>query len=185
MDTGVAKNIDQIAGDVHFLAAPFRLIWHLIIIFVLLFVSPLIFGAVVLGLIINENFGFAIRNWLLSLGWFPPIWASQFGNPLTKEDVWVLRIALGVFGPFAFTFWFAIVTRWREVRRTKSRDGVLWANIRGLLGMVMSFAGMIASLLFCYRYNVEGQASLLVMALGIMSPALVWYMLGLLRELAG
>jgi hypothetical protein len=44
---------------------------------------------------------------------------------------------------------------------------------------------MIASLLFCYRYNVEGQASLLVMALGIMSPALVWYMLGLLRELAG
>lgn len=185
MDTGVAKNIDQLAGDVHFLAAPFRLIWHLIIIFVLLFVSPLIFGVVVFGLILDRHFGLVVRHWLLSLGWFPPIWACQFGNPLTNEDVWALKIALGVFGPFAFAFWLAVITRWREVRRTRSRRGVLWANIRGLLGMVMSFAGMFASLLFCYRYNLEGQASLLVMALGIMSPALVWYMLGLLREFVG
>lgn len=183
MDTGVAKNIDQLAGDVHLLAAPFRLVWHLIMIFVLLCVSPLIFGAVIFGLIVNENFGLAVRHWLLSLGWFPPIWASQFGNPLTNEDLWVLKIALGVFGPCAFTFWFAIITRWREVRRTKRRDGVLWANIRGLLGMVMSFAGVFASLMFCNYCNVEGQASLLVMALGIMSPALVWYCLGLFREL--
>jgi hypothetical protein len=179
------RKMNQSADDVHCLTAPFRLIWHLIIIFVLLFLSPLIFGVVLFSLILDHHFGLAVRHWLLSLGWFPPIWASQFGNPLTKEDVWVLKSALGVFGPFAFTFWFAIVTRWREVRRTRSRGGVLWANIRGLLGMVMSFAGMFASLLFCYCYNVEGQASLLVMAFGIMSPALVWYMLGLLREFMG
>src|SRR5208283_5553431 len=85
LDTGTAKYIDQLAGDVHFLAAPFRLVWHLIIIFVLLCVSPLIFGAVVFSLIVNENFGLAVRHWLLSLGWFPPIWASQFGNPLTRK----------------------------------------------------------------------------------------------------
>jgi hypothetical protein len=174
------KNMIQLAKDVHFLTAPVRLIWHLVIIFILLFLSPLIVSAVIFGLIMNEHFGLTIRNWLLSLGWFPPIWAHHFGNPLTADDIWVLKIILGVFGPFAFMFWFAIVTRWREVRRTGSREGVLWANVRGLLGLAMSFGGMFASLPYCFHHNIEGQASLLVMALGIMSPALIWCLFGLL-----
>jgi len=182
LDIGTEKNINQLAKDVHFLTAPVRHIWHLVVVFALLFLSPLIFGAAVFGPVLNEHFGLTVRTWLLNLGWFSPTWAHAFGNPLTNEDIWLLKTILGVFGPFAFTFWFAIVTRCREVRRTGSRDGVLWANIRGLLGLVMSFAGMLASLPLCDYHNVEGQASLLVMALGIMSPALIWYMFGLLSS---
>ena len=126
----------QMADDVRLLAAPFRLIWHLVVIFVLLFLSPVIFSAAFFGMILNKHFGLGIRNWLLGLGWFPPISASQFGNALTGDELWLLKIILGVFGPFAFCFWFAIVTRWREVRRTGNRDGVLWANARGLPGLV-------------------------------------------------
>ena len=174
--------MNQLADDVHLIAAPFRLAWHLVIIFVLLFLSPLIFGAVAFGLIFDQHFGMTTRNWLRSLGWFPPIWAHQLGNPLTGEDVWALKIALSVFGPFAFAFWFAIVTRWREVRRTGSRDGVVWANVRGLLGLAHSFAAMFASLLFCSYHNIDGQASLLMMTVGIMSPALIWYLIGLLAS---
>jgi hypothetical protein len=183
LDTGSEKKIDQLADDVHFLTAPVRFVWHAIIIFLLLFLSPLIFGAAVFGLILNEHFGLAFRHWLLSLGWFPPMWAREFGNPLTYDDIWFLRIILGAFGPFAFAFWFAIVTRYREVRRNGNREGVLWANIRGLIGLVMSFAGMFASLLYCYHHDIDGRASLLVMAMGIMSPALIWYLFGLLTRL--
>jgi hypothetical protein len=182
LDSGTEKNISHLADDVHFLAAPVRFVWRLIVVFVLLFLSPLIFGAAVVGLILNEHFGLAFRHWLLGLGWFPPMWAREFGNPLTCNDIWFLKIVLGGFGPFAFAFWFAIVTRWREVRRNGNREGVLWANIRGLIGLVMSFAGMFASVLHCYYHNIEGQASLLVMALGIMSPALIWYLFGLLSS---
>jgi hypothetical protein len=172
--------MNRVADDVHLIAAPFRLAWHLVIIFVLLLLSPLILSAVTFGLIFDQHFGMTIRKWLLSLGWFPPIWAHQLGNPLTSEDVWALKIVLGVFGPFAFAFWFAIVTRWREVQRTGSRDGMVWANFRGLLGLALSFAAMLASVLFCSYHNIEGQASLLIMTAGILSPALVWYLIGLL-----
>ncbi len=142
----------------------------------------MIFGAVIFGPILNEHFGLTVRHWLLSLGSFPPISAYEFRNPLTADDILLLKILLGVFGPFAFAFWFAIVTRWREVRRTASRDDLVWANIRGLVGLAMSFAGVLASLSFCSYYDIDGEASLLVMALGVMSPALVWCMLGLVRE---
>jgi hypothetical protein len=177
------ENLDQLAEGVHLLTAPIRHVWHLIIIFVLLFLSPLIFGAVVFGLVFNEQFGLVFRNWLLSLGWFPPIWARHFGNPLTDDDIWLMKIILGVFGPFAFCIWFSIITRWREVRRTGSHDGVLWANVRGLLGLIMSFAGVLASLIICGSYDITGQASLLVLALGIISPSLFFYVFGLIKRL--
>jgi hypothetical protein len=71
------------------------------------------------------------------------------------------------------------------VRRTGSRDGLLWANVRGLLGLALSFVGVLASLRFCYFHNIEGQASLLVMTIGIVSPALVFYLLGLMKKFLG
>jgi hypothetical protein len=160
MDTRTDSNIDQLAKEVHFVTAPFRFVWNLIIVSALLFLSPLIFAAAVLGLIFSKH-------------------------PLTADDIWFLKIILGVFGPFAFCVWFAIITRWREVRRTGTHDGVVWANLRGFIALVLSFAGVFASLPFCYYHNIEGQASLLVMALGVMSPALLFFVLGLLRDLIG
>jgi hypothetical protein len=66
--------MNRVADDVHLIAAPFRLAWHLVIIFALLLLSPLIFSAVTFGLIFDQHFGMTIRKWLLRLGWFPPIW---------------------------------------------------------------------------------------------------------------
>jgi hypothetical protein len=48
---------------------------------------------------------------------------------------------------------------------------LLWANTRGFIGLAPSFIG------------IEGEASLGAIALGIISPPLVFYVFGFLRSL--
>ena len=80
MDTRTEANLNQLAGDVHFLAAPLRLMWHAFwLIFLLL--APAIFAIV-------------------------PVLAVRYASP---DEIWLLKWMFGVLGPFASTFWFLIV----------------------------------------------------------------------------
>jgi len=81
MDTRTEANLNQMAADVHFLATPFRMLWHALLWFLFLLFAPVIFVAV-------------------------PILALKFASP---DDIWLLKWAFGVLAPFVAAFWYLLV----------------------------------------------------------------------------
>jgi hypothetical protein len=81
MNTQAEANLDQLAGDVHFLTAPLRFVWHALLWFLFLLLAPAIFAIV-------------------------PVLALKYASP---DEIWLLRWLFGVLGPFASTFWFVII----------------------------------------------------------------------------
>ena len=81
MDTRTEANLNQLASDVHFMTAPFRLLWHALLWFLFLLLAPAIFAVV-------------------------PVLALKYASP---DEIWLLNWLFGVLGPFASTFWFVIV----------------------------------------------------------------------------
>lgn len=81
MDTRTEANLNQLAGDVHFLTTPLRFAWHALLWFLFLLLAPAIFAIV-------------------------PVLAIKYAS---LDDIWFLKWLFGVLGPFASTFWFVIV----------------------------------------------------------------------------
>jgi hypothetical protein len=71
----------QLANDVHFLVAPLRLLWHALLWLLFLLLAPAIFAIV-------------------------PVLAIRYAS---TDEIWFLKWAFGVLGPFASTFWFLII----------------------------------------------------------------------------
>lgn len=81
MSSQTEANLNQLAGDVHFLTAPLRFAWHALLWLLFLLFAPALFAMV-------------------------PVLALQYASP---DDIWLLKWLFGVLGPFASTFWFVIV----------------------------------------------------------------------------
>jgi hypothetical protein len=81
LDSRTEANLNRLAGDVHLLAAPLRLLWHALLWFLFLLLAPAIFAIV-------------------------PVLALKYASP---DDIWLLKWLFGVLGPFASTFWFLII----------------------------------------------------------------------------
>jgi hypothetical protein len=80
----------QLADDVHFLTAPLRFIWRSILWFVFLFFAPAIFLVVPLAVV----------------HFFPG-----------DDAIGLLKVLLGVLGPFACAFWLIIASAYPEARQ--------------------------------------------------------------------
>ena len=114
----------QLANDVHFLTAPFRFIWRLIWCFLLLFFAPAIF------LIVP----------LLVVHYFPG-----------DDTIGLLKVLLGVLGPFACAFWLVIASAYPEARQAVREGRRYKAGLRGhvkavafmVIGFLMSAAAML------------------------------------------
>jgi len=81
LDSRTEANLNQLAGDVHLLTAPMRLLWHALLWFLFLLFAPALFVIV-------------------------PVLAVRVASP---DDIWLLKWLFGVLGPFASTFWFLII----------------------------------------------------------------------------
>jgi hypothetical protein len=71
----------QLVNDVHFLVAPLRFLWRSILTLLFLLLAPILFAIV-------------------------PVLAVRYASP---DEIWLLKWAFGVLGPFASTFWFLII----------------------------------------------------------------------------
>jgi hypothetical protein len=114
----------QLANDIHFLTAPFRFIWRLIWPFLLLFFAPAIFLIV-------------------------PVLVVHF---LPGDDaIGLLKVLLGVFGPFACAFWLIIASSYPEIRQAMREGRRYGPGLRGhlkavafmVIGFVLSAAEML------------------------------------------
>jgi hypothetical protein len=70
LDTRTEANLNQVAGDVHFLTAPMRLLWHALLWLIFLLLAPAIFAIV-------------------------PVLALRYASP---DEIWLLKWAFGVLG---------------------------------------------------------------------------------------
>ena len=114
----------QLANDVHFLTAPFRFIWHSILIFLFLLFAPAILLVVP----------------LLVVHYFPG-----------DDTIGLLKVLLGVFGPFACAFWLIIASPYPEAWRAAHEGHRYQPGFRGhlkavafmVIGFLMSAAAML------------------------------------------
>jgi len=115
----------QLANDVHFLVAPLRFIWRSILIFVFLLFAPAIFLVVPLALV----------------HFFPG-----------DDTIGLLKVLLGVFGPFACAFWLVIASAYPAARQAvregrRYRAGLL-GHLKAIAFMVIGFVMSAAAVLF-------------------------------------
>jgi hypothetical protein len=96
MDIRTEANLNQMAADVHFLAIPFRMLWHALLWFLFLLFAPVIFVAV-------------------------PILALKYAAP---DEIWLLKWAFGVLAPFVAAFWYLLVVM--IPAHNKGEDGLLF-----------------------------------------------------------
>jgi hypothetical protein len=167
------SNLDGLASDVHFLTAPFRFMWHMVIWAVFLLLAPFIFIAVLV-----------------------------FGLPyMSADEISVLKVLEVVVGPFGFVIWWIIITHFAERRRARRlmqergddesnyTDAELQFcesvgkphHLRTFGVLLVSFAG---SVFTAYLLHAAGdQQFLVVVLLGICTPALVSLLWGGLKWL--
>lgn len=81
MNSWTESNLNQLAGDVHFLTAPLRFVWHALLGFLFLLLAPAIFAIV-------------------------PVLALKYASP---DEIWLLKWAFGVLAPFVAAFWYVII----------------------------------------------------------------------------
>jgi hypothetical protein len=143
----------QLANDVQFLTAPLRFIWRSILAFLFLLFAPAILLAVP----------------LLIAHYFPG-----------DDTIGLLKVLLGVFGPFAASCWFLLSCECPKFYAA-SRDG---GHVRGGIGfhfkaigkMVFAFlmSGALAFYVGAPRFNVASNESdslwFLEMYLAVFSP---------------
>jgi hypothetical protein len=115
----------QLANDVHFLVAPLRFIWHSILWFIFLLFAPAIFLVVP----------------LLVVHCFPG-----------DDAIGLLKVLLGVLGPFACAFWLVIASAYPEARHAvregrRYRAGLL-GHLKAIAFMVIGFLMSAAAMLY-------------------------------------
>jgi hypothetical protein len=127
LDSRTQANVNQIAGDVHFLTAPLRFIWRSILILLFLLLAPAILAVV-------------------------PFLALRYASP---DEIWLLKWLFGVFGPFASTFWFVIIAM-IPAHNTGERGLVFHLKSFGAMafGFLVSAAAMF---FFVTNYDVRYQ----------------------------
>ena len=114
----------QLANDVHFLTAPLRFLWRSILIFLFLLFAPAILLVVPLALV----------------HFFPG-----------DDTIGLLKVLLGVFGPFACAFWLVIASAYPEARQAVREGRRYKAGLRGhlkaiafmVIGFLMSAGAML------------------------------------------
>ena len=114
----------QLANDVHFLTAPLRFIWRSILTFLFLFFAPAIL--LVIPLLVVHYF-------------------------LGDDTIGLLKVLLGVLGPFACSFWLIIASAYPEAwlaareghRYQPGFRGHLKATAFMVIGFVLSAAAML------------------------------------------
>ncbi len=125
MDSRTEANLNQLAGDVHFLTAPLRFVWHALLWFLFLLLAPAIFAIV-------------------------PVLAVKYASP---DEIWLLKWAFGVLGPFASTFWFLIIAM---IPAHKRGERGLRFQIKSFGSMFFGFAVSAAAMfLFATNYDVR------------------------------
>jgi hypothetical protein len=146
----------QLANDVHFLTAPFRFIWHSILIFLFVLFAPAILLVVP----------------LLVVHYFPG-----------DDTIGLLKVLLGVFGPFAASFWFLLSCEFPKFYAA-ARDG---GHVHGGIGfhlkaigkMVFGFMVSAASAVYvgAPRFNIASTESdslwFIEMYLAVFSPIIM------------
>ena len=115
----------QLANDVHFLVAPLRFIWRSILWFIFLFFAPAIFLVVP----------------LLVVHYFPG-----------DDAIGLLKVLLGVLGPFACAFWLVIASAYPAARQAvregrRYRAGLL-GHLKAIAFMVIGFIMSAAAVLY-------------------------------------
>ena len=115
----------QLANDVHFLTAPFRFICRSILIFMFLLFAPAIFLVVP----------------LLVVHYFPG-----------DDAIGLLKVLLGVLGPFACAFWLVIASAYPAARQAvregrRYRAGLL-GHMKAIAFMVIGFIMSAAAVLY-------------------------------------
>jgi len=118
----------QLASDVHFLTAPLRFILRSILWFIFLFFAPAILLVVPLAVV----------------HFFP-------GDDVTG----LLKVLLGVLGPFACAFWLVIASAYPAARQAvregrRYRAGLL-GHLKAIAFMVIGFAMSAAAMLYVAR----------------------------------
>ena len=129
MDNRTEANLNQLAGDVHFLTAPLRFLWRSLLWFVFLLCAPAIFLIV-------------------------PILAVRYASP---DEIWLLKWAFGVLGPFASTFWFLIIAM--IPANNRGERGLVF-HLKAFGAMAFGFLVSAAAMFFfatnydvCYQWN--------------------------------
>jgi hypothetical protein len=115
----------QLANDVHFVVAPLRFLWHALLWLIFLLLAPAIFAIV-------------------------PVLAVRYASP---DEIWLLKWAFGVLGPFASTFWFLIIAMIPAHNRGECG---LVSHIKSFGAMALGFvvsAG--AMFMFATNYSVR------------------------------
>jgi hypothetical protein len=153
MDT---TKTDQMADDLHLLAAPLRLIQAALVAALFIAAYPLILAGMLYSAHIDALHEAYNRTHLY--GYAPADWS-------------IYKIVICVLGPFAFCAWFSLVTRWLE-RRRNERNGTdhNGINARACLGWLLSVIGAIAAVWLCAANGIEGEASVWLVCLGHLIP---------------
>jgi hypothetical protein len=155
--------VHQPSNDVHFLTAPLRFVWGMLMWAVFLLLSPLLFVVVLV-------FGIHI---------------------MSADEIALTKVLLVVLGPFALTLWWIVVRRvtnhWRAKRliARKSRAGDDYTDaelrflervgksrhIRNFVVLIVSLAGSIyAAMVFQGAADIQFFSVVLA---GIFSPAII------------
>jgi hypothetical protein len=163
MDSRTGANVNQLASDVHFLTAPLRFVWGMLIWAVFLLLSPLI-------LVVVLVYGI---------------------HAMSRDEIDLAKVLLVVIGPFAFDFWWITIrhfsSRFRAnrliARRSETGDDYSEADLRFLERAdkprhLRNFVVLLTSLagsIYCAHlfYNAGDQQFFVGVLAGIFSPAIV------------
>jgi hypothetical protein len=161
---GLAEsNRNQLASDVHFLTAPLRFIWGMLMWAVFLLLSPFLFlGVLVFGI-----------------------------HFMSRDEIGLAKVLLVVVGPFAFDFWWITIrhvsSRYKAKRliAERSQSGEEYSeaelrfleradkprHLRNFVVLLVSFAGSV----YCAHlfYNEGDQFFFVGVLAGIFSPAII------------
>jgi hypothetical protein len=129
VDSRTEANLNQLSSDMHFLIAPLRFLWRSILTLLFLLLAPAIFAIV-------------------------PALALRYASP---DEIWFLKWAFGVFGPFASTFWFLIIAM--IPAHNRGERGLVF-HFKAFGSMAFGFIVSAAAMFFfatnydvCYQWN--------------------------------
>jgi hypothetical protein len=164
--------LDRLTGDVHFLTVPFRLFWHMILLSLFVLFTPVI----IIVLLLNAYCGVAIRPWLLSIDWFPPIWAYLIGSQLGPESLIVTKPASVFLIPLVMAFWSEIIIGIYEAKRGIRNPG----RVRFVLFFLTGLLGAASAGIWFHEANANTYFTMVT--IGSFAPVLVWLIANLFRR---
>jgi hypothetical protein len=154
LDSRTEASLNQLAGDIHFLTAPLRFLWHALLWLLFLLLAPAIFAIV-------------------------PVLAVRYASP---DEIWLLKWLFGVLGPFAAAFWFVIIAMFPAHNR--GERGLVFhfkAFASMAVGFVVSAAAIFFfATNYDVRYDWNDTAWFTGAALALLSPfafLVVWRLL--------